>query len=168
MDSFKEQLVRAEDLRLYNLAKVVSIMLMVLGFLAIVFLGVIASMVIVAIGGALFYFKRFLYCEYEYAVTNGEVDIDCIYEVKTRKRKITFNIKEVDLLAEVNSQYYKDFSNKPTKILNCVPKGNKHKEYAALVTEGTTRVQVVFIPNKEFLDACYIYNPKAVKRNIGY
>lgn len=164
MDNFKEQLVRAEDFTLYKVSHVVTIILAILGIVSMGFVGIIVAVILFVGAILLFYFKRFLYCEYEYSVTNGEFDIDVIYEQKSRKRKITFNMKEVALLAEVNSQAYKDFSNKPSKILNCIPKGNENKKYVALVTEGKIKVQVIFVPNKELIDACFIYNPKVVKR----
>lgn len=164
LDNFKEQLVRAQDLTLYNFVRIVTVILAVIGVLTMMNLGVIIGLVIFVIAGAGFYFKRFLYSEYEYSITNGEIDIDAIYEMKSRKKQASFNMKEVSLLAEVNSNHYKDFSNKPKKIINCVPKGNKDKIYAALVTEGNKRVEVQFVPNKEFIDLCFLYNPKAVKK----
>jgi hypothetical protein len=164
LDNFKEQLVRVEDLTLYNVARIVTVILAAIGVLAMMNLGVIMGLVIFAIAAVAFYFKRFLYIEYEYSITNGEIDIDAIYEMNSRKKQASFNMKEVALLADVNSSYYKDFSNKPTKVINCVPKGNKDKVYAALVTEGNKRIEVQFVPNKEFIDICFLYNPKAVKK----
>ncbi|SHJ88059.1 hypothetical protein SAMN02745163_02796 [Clostridium cavendishii DSM 21758] len=164
MDNFKEQLVRIEDIVIYNIAYGISIVLFVLSLISLIFVGISVAVILAILAGALFYFKRFLYCEYEYIITNGEVDIDCIYQVNSRKSKLSFEVKDTSLIAAKDSEDYKGFSNKPKDIINCIPKGNKDKVYVAILNEGSNKKQIEFVPNKEFLDICFLYNPKVVKR----
>ncbi|GIM29432.1 hypothetical protein CPJCM30710_20980 [Clostridium polyendosporum] len=165
MDQFKEQFVTTEDLGLYKLANGGMIVCLIFTLLCMTLGGVIPGLIFLVSSGIIFYAKRFLYVEYEYSITNGEVDIDSLFEAKSRKPKITFNMKEVSLFTPLESNEYKDFTNKPEKIINAVPKGNNSKVYAALVTEGNQRAQVLFVPNDEFIDTCRLFNPKAVKKN---
>lgn len=166
MDHFKEQLVTVRNLTEYRLAKGAMIVFLTVAFFLMAIGGFIPALVAAAASGALFYFKRFLYVEYEYIITNGEIDIDAVYEVKTRKRKISFNIKEVSLLAPIDSYEFKDAANKPEKIINAVPRGNTDKVYVALLTEGNERAQVHFVPNGDFINTCFLFNPKAVKKAL--
>jgi len=124
----------------------------------------ILGIIFAAITVGIFFYKGRLYVEYEYIFVDGEVDIDLILEVTKRKKALTFNVRDASLIAPVESDYYKDFSNKPSKILKCYDRGAKEKLYAAIINAGTTKVQLYFTPNESFLDYCYKQNPRAVKK----
>ncbi|SHE35780.1 hypothetical protein [Clostridium fallax] len=166
MDQFKEQLVLVSNKTPYNMAKALMMVFFVIAMFFLVLGGAVFSIVFFVVSGAIWYLKRYFYVEYEYALTNGEIDIDAIYEMKKRKRQVTFNLKEVALLAPKDSDAYRDFSNKPTKIIKSIPTGNTERVYVAILTEGLTRAQIEFVPNKAFIDACFIFNPKAIKKNL--
>ncbi|MCM8711090.1 DUF6106 family protein [Clostridium sp. SYSU_GA19001] len=163
MDNFYEQLVTTYKTGAYKSANAAFY---VFGVLALVTLSVnlllFAVFLILAIGA--FFLKKSLYVEYEYVFTNGEIDIDKIVEMNKRKRVFTFDIKSVELLALEESQYVKDFANKPSKILTLYPKTSDKKVYVAMITGGTERVQLRFVPDEEFVNLCYKYNPRAVKK----
>lgn len=166
MDNFYEQLVTTQKSAAYSAANGATY---VFGFLGLVNLGsfnLIPAVVLIAIAAGLFFYKKKLYREYEYDFTNGDIDIDVIYEMKSRKRLISFNVRDIELLAPVDSDPVKSFSNKPEKVHKCYPSNSKEKVYAAMVTGGANRVQILFVPNERFRDMCYKYNPKAVKRNL--
>ena len=166
MDNFKDQLVRVESNGLYKVAKVLMYVFAVLALLSLSFFRLTLVAIFGILSGLLFFFKKELYVEYEYSLTNGEIDIDKIMEMRSRKRIISFHMKEVELLAPVDSNEYKGFSSKPESIIKAFPKEDKSRQYAAIVTGGGKRLQVLFVPNKELLDLCFLYNPKAVKKNI--
>ncbi|WP_139905050.1 DUF6106 family protein [Clostridium thermarum] len=165
MDSFYEQLVTTQKTAAYSFANGATYVFGVLGFL-FVGGGMNLPLAVIAIGTAvgLFFLKKKLYREYEYDFTNGDIDIDVIYEMKSRKRLVSFSAKEIELLAPLDSDPVKDFSNKPEKVLKLYPSTSKERVYAAMVTGGTNRMQIHFVPNEKFIDLCYRYNPKAVKK----
>lgn len=165
MDQFKEQLVRAQNAGKYKLVKTLMYILGVLAVLCLLTGNFMLGLLLVVIAGILFYVKRFFYLEFEYVITNGEVDVDVIYETATRKKKMSFNMKEVSLLAPYESDEYKALNNKPSKIINAIPEGNKDKVYVAVVTEGNDKAQLIFVPNQEFVNICFLFNPKVVKKN---
>ncbi|MBK1813942.1 hypothetical protein JHL18_25370 [Clostridium sp. YIM B02505] len=165
MDQFKEQLVRAQNPGKYKVAKMVMYIIGVLAVLSLFTGNLILGLLLVVIAGILFYVKRFFYLEFEYVITNGEVDVDVIYETTTRKKKMSFNMKEVSLLAPYESDEYKALNNKPSKIINAIPEGNKDRVYVAVVTEGNDKAQLIFVPNQEFVNICFLFNPKVVKKN---
>lgn len=164
MDNFYEQLVTTHKSATYSMA---NNGMYVAGFLGLLMLGsmsIIPAVAMLAIAVGLFFAKKNLYVEYEYDFTNGDIDIDKIIEMKSRKRVVSFSAKDIELLAPLESDSVKDFSNKPEKVLKLYPSNNDGKQYAAMVTGGGNRVQVVFVPNEKFLDLCYKYNPRAIKK----
>ncbi len=162
MDNFYEQLVTSEKSIIYSL---VNILTYIFGALAILsFRYIIVAVILAVLAGVCFYFKRFLFVEYEYDFTNGEIDVDAIYEKQRRKRLLTFDARDIELLAEENSNYVKDFSNKPQKEMNLYPKGSSAGIYTAMITGGAERLQLKFAPNERFLDLVFKYNPRAVKK----
>lgn len=165
MDNFYEQLVTTFKTTKYKIASSGVYVFLVLGFLAMILGIVIPSLLLLALSGGLFILKKKLYVEYEYEFTNGDIDIDKILEMKKRTRVISFNIKEVELIAPENSSYVKDFSNKPEKVLNFYPSTSNTQIYVAMVTGGNERVQIRFVPDEKFLNLCYKYNPRAIKRS---
>lgn len=162
MDNFYEQLITTYKTTAY---KIVNASFYVFGFLALITLSSLPIFILCAIlSVAAFFGKKKLYIEYEYVFTNGEIDVDKIVEMKKRSRAANFNIKNVELLAPENSQSVKDFANAPTKVLNLYPKTTDRNLYVAMVTGGNERVQIRFVPDEEFVNLCYKYNPRAVKK----
>lgn len=84
--------------------------------------------------------------------------------MKKRKKVTTFNIKEVGLLALCDSDVVNDFSNKPASIVKCYPTTGKGQIYVAMVTEGKDKMQLLFMPDEKFINLCFKYNPRSVKR----
>ncbi len=103
MDSFNEQLIavkkdaktKAIQIAIYVIA---ALFIIGLGFLA--YIQPIFSMFIILIAVGVGYLAYFLASklniEYEYSVTNGEVDVDVIIAKNKRKRLITFKASEIE------------------------------------------------------------------------
>ena len=107
--------------------------------------------------------------EYEYIVTNNELDIDKVLAKKGRKHLITIDIHAAQLMArtddDANNAVYKN-----------PPEGVKVLDYSAMSKEYITyfidcmvddeRKIVVFQPPQKMVDALWKHNPRAVKRNV--
>ena len=76
--------------------------------------------------------------------------------------KIIFDMKDVLLMAPVESDRYKDNKENVSKVINAVQRGNTDKKYSAIVSQGAVKVEVLMVLTQEFIDSCYIYNPRAV------
>lgn len=165
MDNFYEQLVSTYKTPLY---KITNGAVYVLGGLAVLALGsgrLLTFIICGLLAAGLYFLKRNLYVEYEYVFTNGEIDIDKIMEMSKRKRVLQFSIKEAELIAPEDSYYIKDFGNKPEKVVTCYPKTCDKRVYVVMITGGTERVQLRIAPDEEFLDLCFKYNPRALKKD---
>jgi len=167
MDNFYEQLETIEDTTKYKGIKMAMYVFGVIAVFCLFGMLFIPAIFFVILAGAAFFMKKKAYVEYEYVLTNGVIDVDAIYEQKKRKRVLSFDAKDMELLAEFNSNYVKDFSNKPDKELSCFQAKTTKMVYVAMITGGVERLQFSFTPDKGFLDLCYKYNPRAVKRIIG-
>ena len=163
MDNFYEQLLTTSKTTSY---KIVSRSTYVFGLIGLLIASVnmIFAIILIALAVACFFYKSKLYVEYEYQFTNGEIDIEQILEMKKRKKITTFNIKEVGLLALGDSDVVKDFSNKPNSIVKCYPTTAKGQVYVAMVTEGKDKMQLLFMPDEKFINLCFKYNPRSVKK----
>jgi hypothetical protein len=169
MDNFYEQLEKSKESTTYKIANSGTYIVGVLGLLIISSGGVpglILGVILLAAAVGLFFLKKNLYVEYEYNFTNGEIDVDKIFEMKSRKRAISFAVKDLELLAPENSTYVKDFGNKPDKVLNLYPKDTDKKVYVGMVTGGPERAQIRFVPSEQLLELCYKYNPRAIKKEM--
>jgi hypothetical protein len=165
VDHFYEQLVTTYKTGFYKIANGVAFVFMLIAMDAFN-KNLIFAVILLALAGACFFYKRNLFVEYEYQFTNGEIDIEKILEKKKRSKVLTFHIKEVGLLAPEDSDAVKDYPNKPKAIVRCYPTTSKAKVYVAMVTEGNNKMQLKFVPDDKFLEHCYKYNPRAVKKVI--
>jgi hypothetical protein len=162
VDNFYEQLITTYKTNAY---KLLNASLYIFGLLAVLTLSALPIFAVcLVLAAAAFFGKKKLYVEYEYVFTNGEIDVDKIVEMKKRSRALTFNIKSVELLAPENSQHIKDFANKPSKVVTLFPNTTDKDVYVAMVTGGNERLQLRFVPDEEFINLCYKYNPRAVKK----
>ena len=164
MDNFHEQLVTTGKIGTY---KLVNVLMYVFGGLTLILLGsvnIIPALFLIVITLAMFLYKGKLFVEYEYDFTNGEIDVDKIVGMKKRTRILTFNSKDIELLAEENSDYIKDFSTVDLKEINAIPRNFKHSAYVAIITGRGQKIQLRFAPDEEFLSLCFRYNPRAIKK----
>lgn len=167
MDNFYEQLETAKEPIKYKVLKNSFIFFAVFAVLTLGMGQIPIALISALISGLTFFFKRKAYVEYEYVFTNGAVDIDAIYEMKRRKRVLSFSAKDIELLAEDNSAFVKDFTNAPDKTMDCYPSTSEKKVYVAMITGGTERLQLRFTPSKDLVDMFYRVNPRATKKIIG-
>lgn len=163
MDNFYEQLLTTKKTIEYKMANIFMYVLFVFAVLS--FSNIIFAVIFAGLAVGLFFLKKNLYVEYEYVFTNGTFDVDKILEMKKRKSVMSFDIKNVELLALEDSIYVKDFGNKPSKIVDYVPKTYEGKKYIAMLTGGNERIQIRLGLNEKMLNLCFKYNPRAVKKN---
>jgi hypothetical protein len=160
LDKFHEQLLRTTKSNIYKL----FVFDMYFSVVLAVFTAIIASLTlsigsifftIIFIGSALVarYFRDKQYKEFEYVFTNGNIQIDVIFNKKKRKTLFDVDIKELDSFGK--SKELK-FDNSVKKI-NCFPWNNKDEKYVLLIN-GRQKQAVYIAPNEELLKLINIYN----------
>lgn len=163
---FKEYLIKQKkspkDMMMQVGLVVGAIILSVIAF--IVGGDFIGPLVIVGIVfGTGFLFNKFSR-EYEYILTNNELDIDVIFNRASRKRIITINMKKIDIMASIKDERYGAELNKAgLKVINASENTNEADTYAIITqSEKYGTCKVLITPNDVMLDHLYKQAPNKV------
>lgn len=102
--------------------------------------------------------------EYEYILTNSEIDMDKIMSKKSRKRLASFDFKEITVCANIkDDEHNYDYKNViPKKLVNVIgdfERGNIY--FADYVQDGET-CRVLFQPTSRMMETVKKYNPRNV------
>lgn len=152
MDRFSEQLVeRASDKKTMFLkglvVAVLILVLVLLGYLMLVFQFTIALFCLVAGAGAIWlgvYIMQGLNTEYEYIVTNDDLDIDKISGKRKRKRLISVDLKSVDDFGP----YLNETELNPDVTVLAEDGTGIDMWYVFIETESTGKIAIIFNPDE--------------------
>lgn len=102
--------------------------------------------------------------EYEYILTNNELDIDVIYNRNSRKRVMTINMKKIEVMASIKDENHASEINKEgAKVINASDNTNKENTYAIITdTESNGICKVLITPNDALLTELYKQAPNKV------
>ena len=157
MDTYCEQLVRIKKGAKFYLGVIgLWFAVLLIAFFSMLYLRVLAAVIIVAAGYGAYYLMGFLLVEYEYIITNGELDIDIIYSKRSRKRLATFELSEVESIEKYNGEYVDKNKYKKAVIACDVKADNAYRfvfngesglKIAIITPDARTREEVVkFVP----------------------
>ena len=99
--------------------------------------------------------------EYEYIVTDGVMDIDKIIAQRKRKRILSFDARNCEIIAPANAgNYFGDYKNLPLFDYTAYPthEGN----YFAVFERAGSRICVLFQPTEDMVQMFKSCNPRNV------
>ena len=99
--------------------------------------------------------------EFEYIITEDYVDIDVIYNASRRRRVISFSMKEVQFIASVKSDEFKNYSNGEYKVIDATT-GRKNANVYFAAVEKNGKFLVKFEPPVTALQELRKYAPSKV------
>lgn len=99
--------------------------------------------------------------EFEYAVTNGEIDIDKIIAKRKRKRLFSVNCKDFDIVARVTHEKFNEVKNIQKKIIATSSKDSTDV-YFLTAYYKEERTLVIFEPDERMIKAFKTYIPRKV------
>ena len=159
-DVFKEQLIKRRSDTKTVFAKVGLV-------LAALFLMTLAMMIptlnffwpvffVAIVFGTYFMFRRFN-IEYEYVLTNNELDIDIIYGKSRRKRIFSANVRDFEAFRRIGSaEMEHSFSSANAKAdYSSGPGGGTTYEF--LVAYKGKKMRIIFEPNEDLLSSMIPY-----------
>ena len=113
--------------------------------------------------GTGFLFNKFSR-EYEYTLTNNELDIDVIFNRTSRKRIITIDMKKIEIMASIKDEKYATELNKASyKVINASANTNEADTYAIITqSEKLGACKVLITPNDAMLNYLYKQAPNKV------
>lgn len=159
MDNFAEQLVKKNETssdKTKRLLKtvvgiVLTIVLALFGFLTIgnPTLSLLGFLLAVGAGYGTFFIVQSSYVEYEYAFTNGELDIDKIIAKKKRKPMLSIEVNKFTDFGK-----YSDELEETAEMTVVISSDNiaSHEYYADFQHEIYGLTRLVFSPNEKMLD----------------
>lgn len=142
---------------------IISFILMVISFQTV-------SMVPITILGILYgayYINCSFNVEFEYILTNGELDIDKITNKKRRKRLITIHCKSFTEFEKYNSKENSNEDKKEfSRIINASANSKTYNDYYAVFYKNGQKIKLIFTPTQKMIEAFKIYAPRAVKEDL--
>lgn len=124
-------------------------------------------LIVVGGGYGLYYFITNLDREFEYICTNGHLDIDMIIHKRKRKRMISMEAKDMEILAPVDSDDYKVHErNQNLKNLNLTTNTSLDNVWFFVGSYKGQRMLVTFEPTDKILKDLKRHNPSKVRYNM--
>lgn len=103
--------------------------------------------------------------EYEYIVTNGDIDVDRIEHRRKRKRLMSVHCKTFDIIAPVGDPDHRGEENSNvTRVLDVSSSPNSGRAYFALFSKDGQRIKMIFEPTAKMLDNFSMFIPRSVFR----
>ena len=153
-DVFKEQIVKRKPTFKDTLIRVCLIVLVVLiFFVMIMILGEFAVIITAAAGFGAYYLMSFLNVEYEYVFTNGELDIDTIYNKSRRKRMFSAKVNDFELMAHVEDNNHAAAFGTVQDTRDYSSGVHGPDTYMCLLNYKGKKTKLIFEPNEKMLKA---------------
>lgn len=170
MDAFFETLVRHKKTPRDFLVEIGLFLGGIMSALLAIFLGSVLHLRMFGIVGAaviLFFALRaivFHKWEYEYTMTENMMDIDRIVARRKRSHMISFDAKDCEVIAPMDSAQFDAYKHLPLKDHTAYPEhpGN----YFAVLERSGARICVLFQPTEDMVQALKLYNPAAMRPRI--
>jgi len=153
-DVFMEQLIKWQNTPSDRLKKAGLILaVLAIFFLTMAIIPAFGVIVTMLAGFGAYVLMGRLNKEFEYSFTNGELDIDVIYNKSSRKRIFNGYVRDFEIMAHVNDPDHK----------NSIASANEHHDYSSGITSDRSyvfltnykskRVSIIMEPNDEMLAA---------------
>ena len=124
----------------------------------------ITSFVLVAIAGVIYgmyYFITSVNVEYEYILTNNELDVDSILNTKRRKRLTTVNIRQIETWGQIGEKRAESYSdNKSLKKIYACKDIDDSETYFLVYYHDDDKNMLLFNPNEKILQRIERLNPQ--------
>lgn len=163
-DIFREQLVEVKQTSTTTMKKTgVIIVAIIIALVAITFGGAfIGPLVVVGVIIGASYLIKSMNLEYEYILTNNELDIDKIMNKERRKRLLTVDIKEINVMAHIDDGMRKGELERAQKTID-VSSGEKGSNtYVIVFNHNETLTKLIFEPNEDVKRDIYRQAPSKV------
>ena len=161
-DVFVEQLVARKPEMKYAFYKGLLIFVVVFAALAGFFFHPALLLVAFALGAGVYYLIQMFDVEFEYTYVNGELDFDKIYAKARRKRMVSVQMSNLEMMAEKGSHHLDSLRHSQFKSFDFSSGDESHKIYEMYVRTESQLMQIFFEPNDEIVDAVRQLSPRKV------
>ncbi|OON96735.1 MAG: hypothetical protein ATN36_04835 [Epulopiscium sp. Nele67-Bin005] len=164
-DIFKEQLIQARRTS-KDKTSLVAIVASTISLSVVVLwlFGGMGAVVIVGIVLLANYLRSFLSREYEYAITNNELDIDVIYNKQRRRRIKTIDLRNITMMASIADDRHKEQLLRVEKAIDCSDGKLEANTYAIIYSVNGETLKILLTPNNEMLQLMYNQAPSKIHK----
>ena len=177
MDVFMEYLINrkkdAKDIIIISgivlaaLLLTIILLLALLMFAQVPMVGSIGMLLVVGIWWGAYQLMSRRNIEWEYILTNSEFDIDKIMSKKGRKRVLSIDFKDANLVARVddtahNYEFSGNKTSKNIKVMDFTGGKNVGETYFIDIMIENERKYVLFQPTSKMIEAIRKFNPRNV------
>ena len=153
MDAYFEQMVtKKADTKTYiSMAAVIlaAVLIMVVSILFFRYTGFFILILWALVIFGAYYVISGMNVEFEYVVTNEELEIDKIVAQRRRKKMVTASCQTFEALgSQVNEPYQ---GGRIDVVIHAAPSEMAPENYYAVFVKDNTRYMIVFAPNDEIL-----------------
>ena len=152
-------LFQRKGLRVYETLAIVLITIIVARIITIIFSQGIVIIAYVAIVYGAKYFMGNLNVEYEYSLTNGDLDIDKIINQRKRKHLYSTTCKDIEQMAKYSSEENNESIEKAPLIIKAVSSMESPNVYYAVINSNGRKATLFFEPDEKML--------KSLKNMLG-
>lgn len=121
--------------------------------------------VLVALIYAAYQLIRSRSIEYEYIVTNGDLDIDKIVARRNRKRIFSVSSKDLEILARFRGTHYERSMDEIKNRIEAVSTMDADDIYFLVTNYKGERTIVFFQPTEKMIDSLRRFNPRNVYKH---
>ena len=149
-DLYYELLVKKETTAMDRIKKYGLIFLTAVFVFGGLFISPLLLVAAIGLGVACYFIIPGTDLEFEYLFVNGELDIDKVMSKSKRKRVISLDITQADLIAPVTSHrmdYYN--GNQKMKTLDYSSGNPEHRRFAMITRVGTDACRVIIEPDEK-------------------
>ena len=105
------------------------------------------------------------YLEHEYIFTNGDLDVDKIMGKMARKRVLTVNVRNFEILAPYTKDYASEYNSQSIQVRLDFSSGLEQNRRCFAIFSGkdSQRTLMIFEPNEKVVDAMKPYTRGKMK-----
>lgn len=164
MDVFKEQLIEVKSNNKTTMKKTgIIILAIILAILGVTFGGAfIGPLVVVGLIFGASYLIKGMNLEYEYILTNNELDVDKIMNKERRKRCFTVDLKEINVMAHIDDAVRKHEVDRAQKTIDISSGEKGPNTYVIVFMNKEELTKLIFEPNDDIKRAIYKQAPSKV------
>lgn len=157
-----EQLISRKGTSLVMLMKVMTILgaaiLSFISFALLLYYGLVFSLLIIYFAS---YVLKMSDIEYEYLLVNNEFTIDVIYGKRKRKHCCSFDVKDAEVFAPLESDKVKQYLDNNNISGKDYTSGDENGNIYVMVVKSEGKLIKVFIePNEKLFDGIKTYIPR--------
>jgi hypothetical protein len=163
-DIFKEQLVARKNNGKDTLKQIGIVLLgVILIFVGSITIPSLFVPIVLVVGVAVFVIIKRFNLEFEYIFTNGELDIDKIYNKLKRKHTLTIDVRRFIVMIQMTNPSLKSEIGNISKVIDYGKGQITESSYAAIYEDDGKRVQLIFDPNETLIKGIHTYIPRKIK-----